>query len=181
MGGVAIWSMHFIGNRAIELGGAEQLPRIAYSPKFTVASFFLPIIIVLFAFWAMGSDEKVSMVRIALGGILAGLGICGMHYLGQAGVSNYDCAYDIGEVFGAAIISITACIAALGVFFVWRSTWETSWWKRGLCAIVLSGAVSGMHWLASMGTRYRLKAVNTNLEVKSSGNELIIITIVLVS
>jgi NO-binding membrane sensor protein with MHYT domain len=181
MGGVAIWSMHFIGNRAIDLGAAEHLPKIVYSPKFTVASLFLPIIIMIFAFWAMGSDEKVSMLRVALGGFLAGLGICGMHYLGQEGISNYECEYVIGGVVGAAIISVVACIAALGVFFVWRSTWDTSWWRRALCAIVLSGAVSGMHWLASICTRYRLITFDANLDAKKSENELIAITIALVS
>jgi NO-binding membrane sensor protein with MHYT domain len=181
MGGTAIWCMHFVGNRAIELGSGEQFPQIVYSPKFTAVSFFLPIIVFFFAFWAVGSNEEPSIVRVTLGGLLAGSGICGMHYLGQAGISNYDCLYAVGKGIGAAIIAAIASIAALGIFFIWRSTWDTSWWKRGICAVILSGAVSGMHWLASIGTRYRLRVVNMSLKVNTSRNNSIIIAIVLVS
>ena len=66
-----------------------------------------------------------------------------MHYLGQAGISDYECIYETPKVVGAVIIAVTASTAALIVFFRWRSAWETSWWKRASCAIVLAGAVSG--------------------------------------
>jgi NO-binding membrane sensor protein with MHYT domain len=47
-------------------------------------------------------------MRLSLGGTLAGLGICGMHYLGQAGIVNYDCVYTVAYVIGAAIIAVGA-------------------------------------------------------------------------
>ena len=80
-----------------------------------------------------------------------------MHYLGDASISNYSSEYSAGYVVGAAFIAIAASIVALAVFFVFRHAWANSWWKTLGSAVVLAGAVSGMHWCASMGTRYRLR------------------------
>lgn len=157
MGGVAIWCMHYVGNRAVVLGNGQGILQIAYNAGFTALSFFVPIVVLLAAFMALGSNEVVNITRVLMGGTLAGLAICGMHYLGQAGVSNYTCIYRVANVIGSAIIAVVASITALSVFFVLRATWTNQWWKRGLCAIILAGAVSGMHWLASVGTQYRLK------------------------
>ena len=159
MGGIAIWCMHYIGNRAIVLGGGAAVLQIAYSPGFTALSFFVPIVVLLVAFTALGSNDRVSILRVLIGGSLAGSAICGMHYLGQTGISNYICVYDIKNIVGAAVIAVVATIVALSVFFVLRATWTNSWWKRALCAILLAGAVSGMHWLASVGTQYRLRQI----------------------
>lgn len=177
MGGVAIWCMHYIGNRAIILADGLDKFQIAYNAGFTALSFFVPIMVLLAAFLALGSNEKVSVVRIVIGGTMAGLGICGMHYLGQAGISNYTCIYQVGNVVGSAIIAIAASIMALFVFFVLRATWTASWWKRALTAIVLAGGVSGMHWLASVGTQYRL---NSPSDSNFSRNSTVIVVIVLV-
>lgn len=160
MGGVAIWCMHYIGNRAIVLVQGQPPLQISYSAGYTVLSFFVPILVLLGAFMAIGSDETVSIVRVTLGGSLAGFAICGMHYLGQAGISNYTPIYMVSNVVGSAIIAVAASVTALMVFFIMRASWSGSWWKRGLCAIVLAGAVSGMHWVATVGTTYRLKKPN---------------------
>jgi NO-binding membrane sensor protein with MHYT domain len=181
MGGIAIWCMHYIGNRATVLGGGQSVLQIAYNPGFTALSFFVPILVLLVAFTALGSNDRVSIIRVSLGGTLAGSAICGMHYLGQEGISNYTCVYNIGNVVGSAAIAVTASVVALSVFFVLRATWTNSWWKRALCAIVLAGAVSGMHWLASVGTHYRLKHVDTSSSYDSiSRISTVIVVIVLV-
>ena len=118
MGGIAIWCMHYIGNRAIVLGGGAAVLQIAYSPGFTALSFFVPIVVLLVAFTALGSNDRVSILRVLIGGSLAGSAICGMHYLGQTGISNYVCVYEIKNIVGAAVIAVVATIVALSVFFV---------------------------------------------------------------
>lgn len=181
MGGIAIWSMHFIGNRAIVLGDEQPQLQIVYSAGFTVISFFLPIIVLFLAFSAVGSNETMSVTRVVLGGALTGFGVCGMHYLGQAGISNYDCVYPIPFVVGAGIIAVVASVVALCIFFLFRLSWDTAWWRRSICAIVLASAVSGMHWLASVGTQYRLKKADPSLVNSFSENSVVIAVIVLVS
>ncbi|CZR59585.1 uncharacterized protein PAC_09479 [Phialocephala subalpina] len=179
MGGIAIWSMHFIGNRAILLGSGQSQLQIAYSAGFTALSFFIPVIVLFMAFWAVGSNESISVVRVILGSTLAGFGICGMHYLGQAGISNYDCVYTVAYVVGAAAIAVSASAGALGLFFLFRSSWSTSWWKRFITANLLAGAVSGMHWLASVGTEYRLRVIDPTLLNSFSSTSTVIVVIVL--
>jgi NO-binding membrane sensor protein with MHYT domain len=180
MGGIAIWCMHFIGNRAIILGGGEPQIQVTYAAGFTSLSFFIPILVMFVTFVAVGINEEISYARLAVGGSLAGVGICGMHYLGQASITNYDCIYTISYVIGAAIIAIAASITALGIFFIFRSAWTAAWWKRALCAFILAGAVSGMHWLASVGTKYRLK-IGTGASNAETRNATTISVIVMVS
>lgn len=166
MGGIAIWCMHFIGNRAIDLGNGEPELQIAYSSSFTALSFFVPIIVLLAAFIAVGANNTVSWWRVTIGGVLAGAAICGMHYVGNNSIENYVVIYKAVNVVGAAIIAVAASIVSLALFFVFRASWTNAWWKRAACAVVLAGAVSGMHWCAATGTRYQL------VNLSASNNEL---------
>ncbi|TPX17558.1 uncharacterized protein E0L32_012151 [Thyridium curvatum] len=156
---------HFIGNRAIDLANGEPELQVAYSSGFTAVSFFVPIVVLLAAFIAFGTNNHVSWWRITVGSILCGAAICGMHYLGNASINNYKCIYQVAFIIGAAIIAVFASFVALSAFFVFRGIWANSWWKRALSAIVLAGAVSGMHWCAVVGTRYLL------VDIKPKDNE----------
>lgn len=157
MGAVAIWSMHFIGNRAIIMAHGERNLQIQYNGAFTAGSFFLPICVVSFAFYLLGLSEIVSITRIMIVGLLTGSAVCGMHYFGQGGIANYFVSYHWQYVLASAFIAVTAATLALGVFFHFKATWTDNWVKRALCAAGLAAAVSGMHWVATVGTIYRYK------------------------
>ncbi|PMD44030.1 hypothetical protein L207DRAFT_552432 [Hyaloscypha variabilis F] len=163
MGGIAIWSMYYIGNRAIILDDDQPELQIVYSNGYTVISFFMPVAVLFLVFAAVGSNATINNTRVVLGGALTGFTICGMHYLGQAGIANYDCVYPVSFVVGAILIAVAASIVSLCIFFLFHLTWDTKWWKRPICASVLASAVSGMHWLASVGTQYRLKYLDPSL------------------
>ncbi|QSL65011.1 hypothetical protein MERGE_002315 [Pneumocystis wakefieldiae] len=160
MGGIAIWSMHFLGNRAIILHDGDPQYQLEYNPGFTALSFFLPILVLLLAYLLTGTNEKVSPLRVFSGGIFGGLAICGMHYTGQAGISNYIAFYNIGYVIGSVIIAIFATVFTLALFFTLQSKWENAWWKLLGCSVLLASAVSGMHWVASLGTAYRYRRIS---------------------
>lgn len=157
MGGIGIWAMHFVGNRAIVLDHGNPQRQIAYNSGFTAASFFLPIAVLLFAFYLLGTPTKARHRYIAVAGVLTGAAVCGMHYMGQLGISNYNCTYQVQHVVGAAIIAVAASLISLSAFFILREKWTDHWWKRTLCACVLAVAVSGMHWTAAVGTLYYWK------------------------
>ncbi|KAL9115434.1 MAG: hypothetical protein Q9227_000755 [Pyrenula ochraceoflavens] len=179
MGGVGIWCMHFIGNRAVVLAHGQPEFQIVYSPGFTAVSFFLPIAVLMAAFYILGGSDKASKYYIALSGILAGLAICGMHYVGQLGISNYKCSYNVAHVVGAAVIAVFASLVALSVFFRLRATWTNSWWKRALCGAIMGCAVSGMHWTATVGTYYKSKGVASTDSDMLSRNQTVIVCTVL--
>ncbi|OAA70410.1 mhyt [Cordyceps fumosorosea ARSEF 2679] len=175
MGGIAIWSMHFIGNRALFIFDGQSDLQVAYSTGLTVASLFVPILVLLLAFLAVTNNDHVQWWKISLAGVLSGGAICGMHYLGNASISNYRCAYSVAYVIGAAIIAVSASTAALAVFFVFESSWKTAWWRRVLCAAVLAGAVSGMHWCAAVGTQYTLVGQRTGSGMSRDTTIIIVI------
>ncbi|PVH70443.1 hypothetical protein DL98DRAFT_661172 [Cadophora sp. DSE1049] len=85
----------------------------------------------------------------------------------------------VQNVVGSAIIAVVASIVALFVFFVLRAAWTNSWWKRAFCAIILAGAVFGIHWTASIGTQYRLKQDDYSLSHSISPHLTVIVVIVL--
>ncbi|KAL7916595.1 putative MHYT domain signaling protein [Trichoderma velutinum] len=156
MGGIAIWSMHFIGNRAIYMLNGEAAFQIAYSTALTVASLLVPILVLALAFVGVSGNGRIQWWRIVLAGLLSGGAICGMHYLADASISNYRGSYRLSYLIGSVVIAVLASITALTLFFVFENTWSSAWWKRLGCAMVLAGAVSGMHWCAAVGTSYTL-------------------------
>ncbi|KAI1260856.1 FAD dependent oxidoreductase-domain-containing protein [Xylariaceae sp. FL1019] len=178
MGGISIWSMHFVGNRATVLAGGQPELQIVYSSNFTAVSFFLPILVLFAAFVATGTNNHVSWWRIGGGGTLAGGAICGMHYIGNASIANYTCEYTVANIIGSAVIAVVDSVAALSIFFALRASWSNSWWKRLASAILLAGAVSGMHWCAATGTNYRLIKLNEN---NSSSRNIIVIIVTVLS
>lgn len=111
---------------------------------------------------------------------MVGFTVCGMHYMGQGGISNYTPVYNWSYVLGAAIIAITASTVALGLFFYLKSHWTNSWQKRGACAVILATAVSGMHWTATVGTQYRLNSSNLSQANGLSRQATVIVVICLV-
>lgn len=131
--------------------------------------------VLLTAFLAVGTNNRVSWWRITIGGALAGGAICGMHYLGNASIDNYNCVYDTVNVIGSVIIAVVASIVALSLFFAFRAAWTNSWWKRGLTAVILAGAVSGMHWCASTGTQYKLVRLNDGTNQLSRNTTVIVV------
>lgn len=149
--------MHFIGNRAVVMAQGQPDMQIVYNTGFTSVSFFLPIIVLSGAFYLLGATDRINRYYIAFAGVLMGVAVGAMHYVGQLGISNYHCTYRVANVVAASIISIVASMIALNVFFRLREAWTDSWWKRALCGLVLAGSVSGMHWTATVGTLYRFK------------------------
>ena len=132
--------------------------QIQYSPGFTAGSFFLPVCVVAIAFYLFSVSENVSVLGTMLGGLLVGTAVCGMHYMGQKGIANYTPIYAWRRVLGSAIIAVVANTTALGIFFYFKSAWTNSWWKRLSCASLLAVSVSGMHWVATVGTVYRMRS-----------------------
>ena len=161
MGAVGIWSMHYIGNLAIEMGQGQPELRIQYSLGFTVISLFTPIIVLSAAFYYFGTSKSVTHWSTFLGGTLTGFAVCAMHYLGQIRIMNYTTSYSVGHVIGSVIVAVFASTVALGVFFYLTATWTDNIFKRVLIAALMAASVSGMHWVATVGCTYRFTTSNT--------------------
>ena len=141
----------------------------------TAASFFVPVFVLLTAFFITANSTQIIWWRIIASGTLSGAAIVGMHYMGSAAIRNYDCTYHVGYVVGATVIAVFASTAALALFFVFKVLWLNNWWKRLGCAVALSGSVSGMHWCAAVGTEYRLKNLGSERNMVGHNATLIVV------
>ena len=139
---VSIWCMHYLGNRAIMMLEAQAGLRIVYSPGYTAGSLFLALGVVTSAFYFLSITPTVTLLTTLVGGLFMGAAICGMHYLGQVGIFNFECTYSWPYVLGSAIIAVTASTIALGFFFYFKSHWTNTWFKRVGVALLLAAGVS---------------------------------------
>ncbi|KAG1229513.1 hypothetical protein G6F35_002092 [Rhizopus arrhizus] len=119
------------------------------------------IITVFLAFVFVGITEEAKISRIVPSGIIAGLGIASMHYLGQLAVAYFILKNKTVYVICAIIIAICAATAALLIFFKLREQWANQWYKRLGCAMLMGVAVCGMHYTALAGTVYYPGTSNT--------------------
>lgn len=179
---VAIWCMHFVGNKAIVMGDGRHDIQLSYSSGYTALSALLPVFGLYLGFSAVdryGKSKKLLHPSLVVTGLTAGLSIMGMHYIGNLGTSNYDLQHNRANIIGAAAISVFDCWFSFTLFFHLREQWMNDWWLRMPCAVLLAAAVSGMHWTASVGTTYSLKIERvTNRETQDLN---VILACVLVS
>ncbi|ALM84004.1 MHYT domain-containing protein [Bordetella sp. N] len=141
MGGVGIWSMHFIGMQA------QRLPFIVgFQVGWTALSLVVAVLLSGAAFWFVGRST-FSLGRCIAGGVLAGVGVAAMHYLGMASMRMpADLSYDPGMVVLSVAIAIAAATAALWLAFNIQNEWQ-----RPIAALVMAVAVCGMHYTAVAG------------------------------
>lgn len=97
-----------------------------------------------------------DIIKVVLTGTLAGWGVAAMHYIGQVSINDipyigYRVAYVVGSV---VIASGAVCVALYIMFIMLRPKLKHSWISKILVAVILAGAVCGMHYTAMMGTIY---------------------------
>jgi NO-binding membrane sensor protein with MHYT domain len=137
IGAVGIWSMHFIAMLGFTIPGEP----IRYNVLETVASMLLAVAVVGAGLFIVGFGHG-HLSRLLLGGVIIGVGVAGMHYLGMAAMSmTGTMSYRLPLVALSVLIAIVAGTAAL-----WIGTWI-----RGIAAtigatVVMGIAVTGMHY-----------------------------------
>lgn len=141
--GSSIWSMHFIGMLALYL----PVP-VGYDYGLTALSLALPIFVTGLGLFLV-SRRAAGILTLPLSGVVMGLGIAGMHYLGMSGVRGCTVTHDLYGVAVALGIAIGASSLALWFVFHKRTTLET---LAG--AVFLGLAIAGMHYVAMFATTF---------------------------
>jgi PAS domain S-box-containing protein len=135
MGG-GVWSMHFIAMLGFDPGAP-----VRYDPGLTLLSFLLAVAGTAGAFFA-ASRGSLGASRIPVAGVVMGLAIALMHYVGMAAMRTAATVGWRGDlVVASVLIAIAASIAAL-----WASRREASIPWRAAAAAILGVAVVGMHY-----------------------------------
>ena len=137
LGGIGIWSMHFIGMVAYRL----PVP-IAYNLPLTVISLVAAIVISGLALYLAGG-KRFNSKGWVMGSLLAGLGVCVMHYMGMYAMSlRAAMTLDWGIVAGSVAIAIIAAASAL-----WLAFNLTELTHQVVAAAVMGVAVCSMHYV----------------------------------
>jgi diguanylate cyclase (GGDEF)-like protein/PAS domain S-box-containing protein len=145
--GGGIWSMHFVGMLAF------RMPMVvAYDVRLTLLSLILPIGVVgagLHTVSRFGNQWRPLLAA----GVLAGLGVVVMHYVGMAAMRmpGGDISYDPLLVGASIVIAIVAATAAFWLAFRTTRTWE-----RLAAAVVMGLAIAGMHYTAMAAATFKM-------------------------
>lgn len=138
--GGGIWSMHFIGMLALVL----PVP-VTYDVRLTVLSFVIPIILGLAGLYVVFWHDQ-SWPRLISGGVMIGVGIIAMHYVGMAAIRMPAMAsYEPFWVTVSVVIALTASTIA-----VWLPYFSLSAVIR-FCGSSLGFAIAGMHYTSVAG------------------------------
>lgn len=139
--GTGIWSMHFIGMLAF------SLPiELGYDLTLTALSLVISVLSSGFALWLVSQPSLPGRV-LTLGALIMGAGISCMHYTGMAAMQMQPgIDYDPLLFSASLLIAVGASVAALWIAFRLRRTTPYVRQIRGGAAVVMGGAIVGMHY-----------------------------------
>ncbi|MBK9160455.1 MAG: PAS domain S-box protein [Nitrosomonadales bacterium] len=144
--GMAIWSMHFIGMLAFHL----PIP-IGYDLPLTVLSALPAIAAALLGFYVLQA-HVISRQRIAISGLLMGIGISVMHYTGMAALKMFPpIRYDPFIFTLSIVIAVCAAWGALLMMYQGERVRLSAVPRFMLGGAIMGVAISGMHYTAMLG------------------------------
>lgn len=154
--GSGIWSMHFIGMLAF------HLPiHLGYNLPLTLLSLVIAVAISGIALWLM-RRSLLSKSSTAAGSVFMGLGIVAMHYTGMAAMQMSP-PIDYDPLFVALSIFIAILAAFMALHTAFRLQNKNSSivvLTKLISAMVLGGAISGMHYTAMSAARFAPHSVS---------------------
>jgi NO-binding membrane sensor protein with MHYT domain len=141
--GVGIWSMHFIGMLAFDMG----MPA-SYDASLTLLSLLIGMGSSALALWVI-SHQRLGRLDLLGGGIVMGAGIAAMHYTGMAAMHvDPPVTYSLPLVALSLLVAVFAATAAIWIAFWLRS--DTARWllaRKGGSALLMGLAIYGMHYI----------------------------------
>lgn len=167
--GGGIWSMHFVAMLGM------QLPILFYyDAAITLASALVAILIVAGALVILHFTNRTPGL-IVLAGVVVGIGILVMHYIGMAGLQLCRAVYTPAGLILSSIAAIALCVLAFGV----------AYGKRNNRNIVLGTSCFGLavflvHFLAMAGTNF-VSEPNLSEFGPSISNEVMALGVILSS
>jgi NO-binding membrane sensor protein with MHYT domain len=133
-----IWVMHFIAM----LGFAIPGQTIRYSVPVTLLSMLIAVVVVGAGLFITGFSRRGGAGPLLAGGLVVGLGVASMHYLGMAAIRVPDTlSYNPVLVVASVVIAVIAGTAAL-----WAALRLDSAWSAFGASLIMGVAVSGMHY-----------------------------------
>lgn len=141
--GGSTWAMHFVAMLAVRLPVI-----ISYGFVETVLSLYIAVLGTGLGLFIV-SKRRLGVLSIPIGGLLMGVAIGGMHYLGMSAMRGCGITYNPTGVLTSVMIAIGA--SAIALWFTFR--------KRGPLETLFGGLVLGltipsMHYTAMVATYF---------------------------
>jgi NO-binding membrane sensor protein with MHYT domain len=137
LGATGIWAMHFIAMLGFTIPGQQ----IRYNVPMTLASMLVAIAVVGTGLFIVGFGHGGWSRRLA-GGVIIGLGVAAMHYLGMAAMSMQgSMSYNVPLAALSVLIAIAAGTAAL-----WAGAQVNTTGATIAAALMMGAAVTGSHY-----------------------------------
>jgi NO-binding membrane sensor protein with MHYT domain len=137
IGATGIWAMHFIAMLGFTIPGQQ----ILYNVPMTIASMLVAVAVVGVGLFIVGFGDG-GWPRLVSGGVIIGVGVAAMHYLGMEAMSMQgSMSYNMPLVVLSVLIAIVAGTAAL-----WAGTQVNTLGATVGAALIMGVAVSGMHY-----------------------------------
>lgn len=168
-GTVGVWSMHFVGMMAYDMG----MP-VNYDFALTALSMVLVIVGCAIGFGVAGMGSR-GLPAILAGGLLMGSSAAAMHYTGMLAMDMpARIHWDSIVVWISILIAVVASIAALWMAFNLDQRWQLF-----VAALVAGLAVSGMHYTGMFAWSYSMESM-TEAPLPSALSPIVVATGLLV-
>jgi len=137
VGATGIWTMHFIAMLGFTIPGQQ----ILYNIPITIGSMLIAIAVVGVGLFIVGFGDG-GWRPLLIGGVIVGVGVATMHYMGMAAMSMPDSEhYNMPLFLLSIVIAIVAGTAAL-----WAGTQVRGIGATIVASLIMGVAVTGMHY-----------------------------------
>jgi PAS domain S-box-containing protein len=139
--GMGIWAMHYVGMLAYSLPVAVlyDWPTVLLSLLAAVVASFIALFIV--------SRRSMGILSIAFGGVLMGVGIASMHYIGMEAMRlPAMCRYSGPLVTLSIVLAVVISWVGLWLTFHLREETRSIGWQKMASALLMGLAIPVMHY-----------------------------------
>lgn len=159
LGGIGVWSMHFIGMVALRMDVGSS-----YAIDETLVSLVAAVLASSLAL-AFVARAPESIARVLGAGFLLGMGVVAMHYLGMHGmrIPGYI-RWDAALIAASAVIAVIAATAALWLAFNTRGLPA-----RSAAALLMGVAVCAMHYTGMSAADFVCTSADRGIAPKGPG------------
>lgn len=156
--GLGIWSMHYIGMLAWSLPVA-----VHYHWPTVLLSFFAAVFAAGMALYVV-SRPILTPVTSIVGGVLMGIGISAMHYIGMEAMRlPAMCHYSPGLVLVSVTLAIVISLAALWLTFHVRDERKATLRRKLISALLMGLAIPVMHYTGMAAVSYAPMDIDPDL------------------
>ncbi len=141
--GGGIWSMHFVAMLAVRIDQP-----VYYNLLQTLSSALVAILVAGLALLILHFSRRTPTM-LTLAGVILGLGIVAMHFIGMRGMRGLTPQFNTGIVWLTVVVAVVTGIAA-----IWAAYGHRSRQNIIAGAGVFGSAVVAVHFTAMHGTRF---------------------------